>query len=144
MESKTFVIEKYGNKKEFVTGQKVECVYYHEYDNEKDAYQRSFLSKMIDKPFKPVKLGVILGDAGIHPYWLGSDRKEQYLFVKFKEYKLPKPIPISCIQDALESAERNKRMIEENKNKVGEKGYSYEAMYYLQNQMEKAFEFVGK
>lgn len=145
MESKTFVIEKYGNKKEFVIGQKVECIYYHEYPGERDAYKRTWLSMLIDKPFKPVKLGVIVGDAGIHPYWLaGNDRKEQYLFVKFKEYVFAKPIPISCIQDAKQSAERTLAMLERDKDKIGQKGYSQDAFDSLSKQANKALQFVGK
>lgn len=147
MKSKTFVIEKYGNKKEFVIGQKVECIYYHEYDRAytKDAYKRTWLSMLIDKPFKPVKLGVIVGDAGVHPYWLaGNDRKEQYLFVKFREYFFAKPIPISCIQDALQAAESTKRFLEASMDRVGEKGYELDAFNSLSKNMNNAFKFVGK
>lgn len=111
----------------------------------KDAYKRTWLSMLIDKPFEPVKLGVIIGDAGVHPYWLAAHgRKEQYLFVKFKEYILPKPIPISCIQDALEAAERIKSFLEANIERVGEKGYSKEAFDSLSKNMNNAFKFAGK
>jgi hypothetical protein len=146
MESKTFVIEKYGNKKEFVIGQKVECIYYHEYGRwyMKDAYKRKWW-QLFDLPFKPVKLGVIVGDAGVHPYWLaGNDRKEQYLFVKFKEYFFAKPIPISCIQDALQAAERTLAMLERDKDKIGQKGYGQDAFDSLSKQANRALQFVGK
>lgn len=137
--------QKYGNKKEFVVGQKVQCTYYHEYERSymQKAYKRTWLSMLIDKPFKPVKLGVIVGDAGVHPYWLaGSEPTQQYLLVKFKEYIFPKPIPISCIQDALEAAESTKRFLEKDKFRIGEKGYSQEAFDSLSKHMNSAFEFV--
>src|SRR5690242_18520689 len=144
---KTFKFNKYGKEIEFSVGQKVECIYYHEYERwyTKDAYKRSWLSKLIDRPFKPIKLGVIVGDAGIHPYWLaGNDGKEQYLLVRFKEYFLPKPIPISCIKDALEVAEQIKAMLERDKDKIGQKGYSIEAFESLLKNMDNAFKFVGR
>lgn len=139
-------IVKYTENRTVNIGQKVECVYYHEYERwyMKDAYKRTWLSRLIDKPFKPVKLGVIVGDAGIHPYWLGTDRKEQYLFVKFKEYIFPKPIPISCIRDALQSAERTLAMLERDKDKIGQKGYGQNAFDSLLKQAAKALKFVGK
>jgi len=147
MESNTFVSEKYGQRKEFFVGQKVQCTYYHEYGRYymQDAYKRSFISMLIDKPFKPVKLGSIVGDAGIHPYWLaGTDRKEQYLLVKFREYILPKPIPISCIQDALEAAEGTQRFLKESEHRIGEKGYDKKSFDSLSENVNKAFKFVGK
>lgn len=140
---KTFKFNKYGTEIELSIGQKVQCTYYHEYANSDDAYKRTFISKLIDKPFKPVKLGIIIGDAGIHPYWLSNNKKEQYLLVKFKEYLLPKPIPISCIQDALEAAEREKIMLERDKHLIGTKGYSKEAFESLSKNMNDAFKFVG-
>ena len=147
MENKIFVIEKYGNKTEFSAGQKVECTHYHEYGRSymKDAYKRTWLSVLIDKPFKPVKLGVIVGDAGVHSYWLaGNDRKEQYLFVKFKEYFFAKPIPMSCIQDAKQASERTLSMLERNKDKIGQKGYGQDTFDNLSKQANKALEFVGR
>lgn len=68
--NKNFVFTKFGKTKTFSIGQKVKAIYYNEYENKKDAYKRSFLSLLIDKPFKPVKFGLIIGDAGEHPYWL--------------------------------------------------------------------------
>ena len=147
MEIKSFVSENYGQRKEFLVSQKVQCIYYHEYDRDymQDAYKRSFISKLIDKPFKPVKLGTIVGDAGIHPYWLaGDDRKEQYLLVKFKEYIFPKPIPISCIQDALQAAEGTQRFLKQSEHRIGEKGYDRKSFDRLSEDVSKAFKFVGK
>lgn len=139
-----FVIEKYGNRKEFTIGQKVECIYYHEYPDEKCAYKRSLLSKLIDRPFRPVKLGVIVGDAGVHPYWLASNReqREQYLFVKFKQYVFAKPIPISCITDALQAAKRMEKFLQHGMDNLGSKGFSYESYNRLKKQMNKALEYV--
>jgi hypothetical protein len=144
MKQKIFIFDKYGVERTLAVGQKVICDYYHEYSRryEKSAYKRTLLSKMIDKPFKPVKFGVIVGDAGVHPYWLGKDRKEQYLFVKFKEYFLPKPIPISCIKDALSESRNTAAFIEMHKNKIGEKGFSYESMNFLDELAHKGLEFV--
>ena len=115
-----------GQRKEFFVGQKVQCIYYQEYDRNymQYAYKRTFLEKLIDKPFEPVKLGIIVGDAGVHPYWLaGNGRKEQYLLVKFEEYFFAKPIPISCIEDALQAAESTQRFLKESEHRIGEKGY---------------------
>jgi len=140
----TFVSDKYGIIKYFHVGQKVQCGYYHEYERwyMKNAYKRTLISRLIDKPFKPVKLGIIVGNAGIHPYWLGIDNKEQYLYVKFKEYILPKPVPISCIEDALESAKRTSAMLERDKDKIGiVKGYDIKSRNWLKEQANKALKF---
>lgn len=136
-----YYTEKYGNKRELHTGQKVECVYYHEYVGKKDCYQRPWWQKLTDLPFKPVKLGIIEGDAGIHPYWLGSNDTEQYLFVRFREYRFPKAIPISCIRDAKESANMIKNMLERDKDKVGQKGYDFDSFMALSEQAQKADNF---
>lgn len=139
-----YKFNKYGNGIEFTVGQKVECSYYHEYDSERDGYERTLLEKLIDKPFKPVKHGIIVGDAGIHPYWLaGADRKEQYLLVKFKEYRLAKPIPISCIKDAHQSYLDTMAFLERDKDKIGQKGYSQEAFDSLYSKALQAKEFTS-
>lgn len=130
-------------KKELTVGQKVQCIYYHEYPSGKyKAYRRTWISKLIDKPFAPVKLGIIVGDAGIHPFWLAaSGGKEQYLFVKFKEYIFAKPIPVSCIQDALEAANHTFELLERNKHRIGLKGYSQDAFDGLSKQANLAKKF---
>lgn len=126
-------------------GQKVECIYYHEYDNESNRYQRPIIQRLLDKPFKPVKFGVITGDAGTHPYWLAdSTGQEQYLFVKFEEYLFDKAIPISCIQDAVEAAESTKKFLSENEHRIGEKGYSLEAFNALSKKADEGLRFAKK
>jgi hypothetical protein len=112
----SFISNKYGVETTLRVGQKVECSYYQEYGRwfMKSAYKRKWW-QLFDLPFKPVKIGVIVGDAGTHPYWLAEkDGKEQYLLVKFKEYFFAKPIPISCIIDAKQSAEIMARLLNEN------------------------------
>lgn len=140
-----YSINKYGATKILMVGQKVECIYYHEYGSYmKDAYKRSWLSKLIDEPFKPVKFGVIVGDAGTHPYWLASGgATEQYLLVKFKEYILPKPIPISCIKDAKLSAEFLEKFLKMHENRVGEKGFDKESREALTIQLNRAKQFLN-
>ena len=143
MKQQTFISNKYGTETILQVGQKVECSYYHEYGRwyMKDAYKRKWW-QLFDPPFKPVKLGVIVGDAGIHPYWLaGNDRKEQYLLVKFKEYFFAKPIPISCIRDAKRSAESMARFLKESEHRIGEKGYDLASFKALTEQMNKAKSF---
>lgn len=143
MKQKTFICNKYGTETILQVGQKVKCFYYHEYGRpyEVDSYKRKWW-QLFDKPFKPVKLGVIVGDAGTHQYWLGdNDRKEQYLLVKFKEYFFAKPIPISCIIDANQFAERMAILLEENEHRIGEKGYDLESFNALTGQMNKAKSF---
>lgn len=142
MKNKTFTHEKYGKKNTFHVGQKVECTYYHEYIYEKKSYKRKWW-QLFDKPFKPVKLGLIVGDAGNHPYWLSCayDGKEQYLFVKFKEYLFAKAIPISCIRDSKESAESLERFLKENLHRLGEKGYDFESFEALTRQARNAKHF---
>jgi hypothetical protein len=143
MKKQTFIDNKYGKEKILHIGQKVECIYYHEYKGEIDSYKRTLLEKFIDKPFSPVKLGIIVGDAGIHPYWLaGNERKERYLLVKFKEYFFAKPIPISCITDAEFSANRMDAVLKENEHRIGEKGFSKESFENLKNQNNKTRKFL--
>ena len=145
MKNKTFISENYGQRKEHFVGQKVECTYYHEYSRGYvKAYKRSFLSRLIDKAFEPVKLGTIVGDAGVHPYWLGNGGQEQYLSIKFKEYTLPKPIPISCIQDALESAESMERLLKENQHRIGQEGYEGKYFDILSGDVKNALKFAGE
>lgn len=138
-----FTSNKYGRESIFHTGQKVQCVYYHEYDSEHTPhYRRPWYQRIFDTAFHPVKLGVIVGDAGRHPYWLGNDGTEQYLFVKFKEYRFNKAIPISCISDAEQSAKEMKEFLAKNIDKIGQKGYSAESFASLQNQANKAENFT--
>lgn len=147
MEEKTkFYHSTFGNQHVFEVGQKVECIYYHEYPRSymKDAYKRKWFEIIIDRPFKPVKLGVVINDAGIHPYWLSPFGNEQYLLVKFKEYFLPKPIPISCITDAKEAVERMEFFLKKSIGRLGEKGYDFESFDKLTNQMNKAKAFTNQ
>lgn len=139
----TFSIKKYGRETILKIGQKVECSYYHEYPRKymDRSYHRP-LYQLIDPPFKPVKLGIIVGDAGFHPYWLAHGDNEQYLFVKFKEYIFNKAIPISCIQDASESAAEMERFLKESESKIGEFGYDLESYNALTEQMNKAKKFT--
>ena len=143
MKNNVFTFNIYGREKVLRIGQKVECVYYHEYDDNVDSYKRSPLSKLIDKPFRPVKLGVIIGDAGVHPYWLAKkNKRERYLLVRFSEYRLPKPIPISCIEDVKQEAERNKEFIINSVPKMDEKGHDLDSLLWLMNLLKKEREFL--
>lgn len=141
---KTYTKNKYGITELLSDGQKVMCGYYHEYDREymKDAYKRTLLERIIDKPFKPVKFGVIVGDAGIHPFWLGIDRKEQYLLVKFEGDFFAKPIPISCIEDAAAYAKQRRSFTAANKDRIGEKGYDKESFDALNKWADEAEKFT--
>jgi len=133
---KKFIYTDYvGRQTDFYVGQRVQCYYYHERINEKFAYKRTWFSKIIDKPFEPVKFGVIIGYAGIHPFYLAPNNVEQFLLVKFSEYKLAKPIPISCITDALLAENSLRRLLENNQNKVGSKGFGYDTFSKLQQQL---------
>ena len=124
--------------KTFKVGQKVACNYYHEYLNEECSYKRKWW-QLFDAPFKPVKMGVIVGNAGVHPYWLSrNNQEEQYLLVKFKEYFFAKPIPISCLKDCKEFANDINLLLSESRHRVGEKGYSLESFTSLTNQANKA------
>lgn len=138
----TFTSEQYGIVESFTIGQKVRCTYYNE--GVKPSYKRKFLHWLIDRPFRPVKLGVIVGDAGIHPFYLaqhGTDT-EQYLFVRFKEYIFPKAIPIGCIKDALQAAKDLKEFLEESRSRIGQPGFSYESFTALSKDMDEAFNFT--
>lgn len=143
MKKTKFIANNYGKDVVLYLNQKVECSYYHEYNGEVESYQRSFLERIIDKPFTPVKLGVIVGEAGIHPYWLAGDgRKEMYLLVKFKEYLFAKPIPISCIYDAEFQSKRMESILKKNEYRVGEKGYSKQSFDMLKIQNDKLKTFL--
>lgn len=89
-----FMIEKYGKTSNFHAGQKVIATYYHE------SIQYPDKNFCFDEPFTPSKFGVIKGDAGMKDYYLGTDNKEQFLWVKFREYLFKKAIPMSCLLDA--------------------------------------------
>ena len=132
-----FITNKHGIEKALQTKQKVECSYYFEHMLNKEAYKRKWW-QLFDKPFTPVKLGVIVGDAGIHPYWLGENNKEQYLFVQFKEYVFAKAIPISCIKDAKQSSEDMAKFLNQNEHRIGEKGFDILSFNTLKQQMEKS------
>ncbi len=121
MKNETFTYNRQGKETLFSVGQKVECIHYHEeWWPQRGVYNRNWLKAIIDRPFKPVKLGVIVGDAGTHPYWLPYyDGKVQYLLVKFKEYFFAKPIPISCIYDVNESIKKMEKSLQENEDKRG-------------------------
>ena len=136
-----FIYTKYGITSELFVGQKVECSYYGEWSHVADKYKRPLYQQIIDRPFKPVKLGVIIGDAGIHPYWLGDSRGERYLFVRFNEYLFDKAIPISCIEDAKKSAEKMLYILNQDAHRIGEKGYGITSYNSLLSQAKKAQEF---
>jgi len=135
----TFICNIKNRKKRILhKGQKVRCTYYHE--------STQYPMRIIGG-FTPVKLGVIVGDAGIRPYYLavgdGSfNGTEQYLYVKFKEYFFKKAIPISCIKDAKEAVKNLESFLKENEHKIGEKGYSMESYDILYKQMNEAKEFI--
>lgn len=135
---KTFFSNHYGIPKTFEVGQKVKCTYYHE------RIQYPNRLWLFSKPFEPVKFGVIVGDAGIKPYYLAHPTKvEQFLRVKFKEYSGNKDIPISCIEDAAESAKRLRNMICQDMDKLGQPGYDIASYLELLNCAEKAEVFTG-
>ena len=137
MEKSVIEFEKYGIKNIFFIGQKVQCVYYHE------SIQYPNKLWIFEKPFTPVKLGVIVGCAGIKPYYLSlKDGKELYLYVKFKEYYSKKAIPASCVIDASKEAESIKTLLEKNKHKIGQPGYSEESYNKLLLQQRKAESYL--
>lgn len=118
--------------------QKVECIYYHE------SIQYPNKIWLLDKPFEPVKFGIVIGDAGRRPYYLSNevDNKELYLYIKFREYRFKKAIPISCIRDIKQSIASTERLIDANKDRIGEKGYSMEAFIALEQNIEKGKKFL--
>lgn len=144
MKEQTFISNRYGKTSFFSIGQKVEVTYYHEYNYIPNEYHDSFFKSLFDKPFTPVKLGMIVGDAGIRSYWLAKDGKEQFLWVRFKECRFDKAIPISCIEDALVAAQRMEIFLRNGEKYLGERGYSYESFGQLTKQMNDAKAFVNK
>ena len=136
MKEETFIRTQYGDTETFYTGQKVRCIYYHE------SIQHPY---MIIGGFTPVKLGIIVGDAGTRPYYLAGSTKsteavgtEQYLYVKFKEYFFKKAIPISCMNDAQKEARALENMLKESEHRIGERGYDLESFNALTEQMNRA------
>jgi hypothetical protein len=72
-EKTTFKFKNWGNEYVLSVGQKVECVYYHEsIQMHKDGKSRGLLSLLFDDDFTPVKLGIIVGSAGVMPYYLAG------------------------------------------------------------------------
>lgn len=135
-----FTYNNYGTDVTLKVGQKVQCVYYNEHEDGQ-GYMRPKKEIMNDLPFKPVKCGTIIGNAGIHPYWLAPEKKQQYLFVEFKEYKFKKAIPISCIKDAKEEAKRTMNMLERNKDRIGQPGFSQQSYDTLLSYATNALNF---
>jgi len=135
-----YKITEYGQEKILSKGEKVKCVYYHEYPHRSNDFNDSFIQRLIDSPFKPVKFGVILGSAGIKPYWLSSNKEgtEEYLYVEFSEYFFKKAIPISCIENAKIEAKRMNDFVEKNRHKIGTKGYSEESFLSLKSQIKES------
>lgn len=129
-----FIDTRFGKNKKLFIGQKVQCVYYHERIQYPNTIKAEF--------FTPVKCGVIIGDAGVRKYYLAcGDGTEQYLWVKFKEYIFNKAIPVSCIDDAKESAERTLAFLKKSEHRIGEKGYELDSFLQLENQSKKALKF---
>lgn len=139
-----FTFDRFGKEITLKVGQKVQAISYHE--DEPDCtwtgYKRTSEEIKTDPPFTPVKLGVVVGDAGVHPYRMGRYGKSQYLLVKFADYKLPKPIPISCLEDAAEAAEKTFFKLKRDIHLLGQKGYDTESFQYLVNMANKAKAFA--
>jgi hypothetical protein len=128
--------------KDFKKGQKVRCIYYHE------EIQKPNKLWIIDKPFTPVKNGIVVGDAGMREYYLQYDgnKKEygglqQFVYIKFNEYLFEKAIPISCVTDCKEAAEKLESFLENTKHRIGEKGFSEESYNSLLESAKVAKEF---
>lgn len=133
----------FGIERTLEIGQKVECIYYHEdiqWKENKETWRS--LVPFMDAPFTPVKLGIIVGDAGNRPYYLSFGNGQQFLYVKFKEYRFAKAIPISCIKDAKQSALEMQQFISDNSHKVGQKGYSVDSVITLSTMAHNAMEFT--
>lgn len=136
-----------GSKKIFSKGQKVFCYYYHE--SIQLSKTPSLNPLRYFEMFTPCKFGVVIGNAGMRRFYLAVDdngfgAKEQYVYVKFKEYLLPKAIPISCIEDATEYAKNTEELLKNNLNKIGQHGYSLQSFEYLNNLKQKAIEFTSR
>lgn len=130
MKKETFIYNETGKEEVFTVGQKVNIIYYAEHGME-DQYKRKWYEELIDRPFGKgsSKNGIIVGDAGIHPYWLAGNKKvERYLLVQFEEYFFAKPIPISCIHDINWAIENLNGHLESGKGKIGQKGFEF--VYY--------------
>lgn len=128
-----FKFNKYGTDFIFKTGEEVTATYYHEHDGGTlDCYKRPFC-QWIESEFTPVKHGIIIGNAGTHPFWLGRNREEQYLFVKFKEYRFNKAIPISCLQNRQQRKKEILAFLEREKHRIGNPGYSFDSYNQLKN-----------
>ena len=138
---KQFVKNNGGPDDVLIEGQKVECFYYTEHGDK--GYKRHWFEKLIDPPFQPVKLGVIVGKAGIFPYWLAAGGKtETYLFVKFDQYFFKKAIPISCIRDAATSASNTIQYLKQNEHLLGKTGFEKKAFDLLMKQATAAQKFT--
>lgn len=149
---KQFKDNSYGKEVILHIGQKVECTYYNEaiqwketgiWNKDRTWWERFFDIKPV--PFTPVKLGVIVGDAGIRPYYLafGKDNGyQQYLYVQFREYNKSKAIPISCIKDAKESARITREWLMRDKHRLGEPGYGMESFMALSQMAANAENFT--
>ncbi len=125
-------MEKYTfEEKTFLKGQKVSCFYYCE---EITHPRRLF---WFDKPFEPVKFGIICADAGqrrMHRPWYEQKDTEPYLWVKFKEYRFRKAIPVSCIEDITEYASRLESFMNSSQTPVGGHGNPIEThLWFLRN-----------
>ncbi len=100
----TFICNQFGREKTISIGQKVFCIYYHESIHKNLPFGIGFT---------PPKYGVVIGDAGIHKgYSYNKNIDLQWLYVKFDEYNRNIAIPIDCIDDAKQSIEATKHMIE--------------------------------
>ncbi len=127
-------------------GSKVKCIYYHEHLHEAKKYNRPRIQKILDRPFSPVKYGVVVKSAGVHPYWLatGVGGMEEYLFVRFKEYMFLKAIPLSCCFEAAECLKHDKEFLLSNIHRVGEPGFGIDSFRELGNIMRNGEAFIYK
>lgn len=137
---KTFSIIKCDIKKELHVGQRVVCSYYGEYSTDLNIIQNILC--IFFGYFTPVKFGIIIGDAGNRNYFL-TGRKEQFIWVKFKEYFLKKAIPISCIEDAVESAVNLEKFLISRKKEIGNPGYSRSSFDALSELVNKSNKFTA-
>ncbi len=136
-----FTITKYGKTNTLTVGQKVFCSYYS--CRTQNPYKITF------EPFQGPKYGIIIGAAGKKRFWLCFDENkkayngfEKYLYVKFKEYKFTKAIPISCIDDAEEHIKFLEKVLERGKDKIGQKGYSIESYMALGGTLQSGEDFI--
>ena len=127
----TFSYNKYGREEQLSVGEKVQATYYHERIQKPRAIF----------PFTPVKCGVVKGSAGIREFYLGANGMELFLWVKFKEYPFAKAIPISCLTNTEVAAKRIKDLLNRHMDKIGQKGFSFEAYTNLSKQADTASKF---